>query len=204
MRPVEIRNYKIELRQRIKQERRDLDPEFKAQMDKAIAENVRRLHQYKRCDTLLVYVSTPIEVDTFGIIKNAWQDGKKVAVPRCVPETRELTFHYITDFSELSSGTFNVLEPAIDSPKVTNYSGCLMLVPALMFDLRGYRLGYGMGYYDRCMANFEGPSAGICYMCNVKYHMPNGRFDRPVDILVTENWIRSKKHQKKRSFRNND
>lgn len=195
MRPLEIRNYKIALRTKVKQARRLMDPAEKEQLDTAIAENVRRLHQYKRCETLMVYVSTPIEVDTRRIIERAWQDGKKVAVPRCITETREMTFHYITSFDELSPGTFHVLEPAESSPKVTDYSGALMLVPAFQFDLRGYRLGYGMGYYDRCLASFDGPCAGICYAGDVRYHLPNGRFDRPVNILVTNQWIRSLKPQ---------
>lgn len=203
MRPLEIRNHKIELRAKLKQERRELDPSEKAIMDQKIAENVQKLHQYKRCTTLLVYVSTPIEVDTRAIIENAWKDGKRVAVPRCITETREMTFHYIKSFDDLSVGTFNVLEPSRDSETVTDYSGCLMIVPGFMFDIRGYRLGYGMGYYDRAMSNFDGPSAGICYSKYVKYHMPNGRYDRAVDILVTEGWIRTKKPQKKKSWNNN-
>ena len=200
MRPIDIRNYKIELRKLIKQERRELDLTVKAEMDEKIADNVRRLRQYKKCTTLLTYVATPIEVETRGIIKNAIADGKRVAVPRCLPETRGLSFHYINGTDELSPGTFGVLEPDENSKSVTDFTGCLMIVPALMFDIRGYRLGYGMGYYDRCMSHFEGPSAGICYSQNVRYHMPNGRFDRPVDILVTEKWIRSKKEQKKKVF----
>ncbi len=204
MRPLEIRNFKIELRKKIKEERRNLNPEVKAEMDKKIAENVRRLHQYKRCNTLLIYVSTPIEVDTREIIKNAISDGKRVAVPRCVTETREMTFHYINDISELSPGTFGVLEPEKDSETVVDFGGCLMIVPALTFDIRGYRLGYGMGYYDRCMSKFIGPSAGICYQNDIRYYMPNGRFDRPVDVLVTEKWIRSKKEQKKKVWANAD
>ena len=202
MRPLEIRNHKIELRAKLKQERRELDPAEKRLMDGKIAENVRKLHQYKRCTTLLIYVSTPIEVDTRAIIENAWQDGKRVAVPRCITETREMTFHYIQSFDDLAPGTFNVPEPSADSEKVTDYSGCLMIVPGFMFDLRGYRLGYGMGYYDRAMSSFIGPSAGICYSKYVKYHMPNGRYDRAVDILVTENWIRTQKAQKKKSWLN--
>ena len=108
MRPIDIRNYKIELRKLIKQERRELDPTVKAEMDEKIADNVRRLRQYKKCTTLLTYVATPIEVETRGIIKNAIADGKRVAVPRCLPETRGLSFHYINGTDELAPGTFGV------------------------------------------------------------------------------------------------
>lgn len=198
MRPLDIRNRKIELRAKIKKMRREMDPDRKAAMDRKISENVRRLYQYKRCDTVMVYVSTPIEVDTCRIIENAWEDGKRVAVPLCHPETKSLTFHYITSFDQLHEGNYHLKEPDENSPAVTEYTGCLMILSGFQLDLRGYRLGYGMGYYDRCMSNFDGVSAGICYTENVVGYMPNGRFDRPVDVLVTESWIRSKKTPKER------
>lgn len=200
MRPLEIRNHKIELRARIKQRRMALDPAVKAEADRKISENVRRLYQYKRCDTLLAYVSTPIEVDTYTVIRNAWADGKRVAVPLCHPEDRTLTFHYITSFDQLSVGSYHLMEPSADSPAVSDYAGCMMIVSAFQLDLRGYRLGYGFGYYDRCMANFNGPSVGLCYADDVTYRMPNGRYDRPVDVLVTESWIRSKKTPKRKAW----
>lgn len=187
---LDIREYKKDLRNRIKTERREMEPELKKKVDSAIARNVRRLYQYKSCETVLVYVSTEIEVDTKEIIMNAWEDGKKVAVPRCIPNTRLMEFHYITSFEQLSPGLFSVLEPSEDLPIVTKYDACLMLVPALMFDRSGYRLGYGKGYYDRYMSKFTGTSVGLAYSFEVKYKMIHGRFDRPVDLIVTDKWIK--------------
>lgn len=204
MRPLEIRNFKIDLRAKIKQARRELPPEQKAELDRGVASNVYRLYQYKRCKKLLIYVSTPIEVDTRKIIEQAWADGKTVAVPRCITETREMTFHAITSFDELMPGAFGVLEPKQDVPELDDMSESLMIVPAFQFDLRGYRLGYGMGYYDRCMSKFDGPTAGICYSHDIRYHLPNGRYDRAVDIIVTEKWIRSKKPQADKPWHKKD
>lgn len=190
MRPLDIRQYKQELRNSIKLERSELLKNEKSRLDSAIARNVSRLYQYRSAKTILVYVSTPIEVDTFKIIENAWADGKQVAVPRCIDGTRKMEFHYIKSFSELSSGTFGVLEPDASLPIVTDFNGCLMLLPALSLDYLGYRLGYGKGYYDRYLARFNGACAGICYSFNIRRHMHHGRFDRPVDVIVTEKWIK--------------
>ena len=82
MRPIDIRQYKQELRDAIKEERRNMNPEEKARLDSGIARNVQRLYQYRSAKTVLVYVSTVIEVDTFKIIENCWRAGKLVAVPR--------------------------------------------------------------------------------------------------------------------------
>ena len=190
MRPLDISTYKTEIRNRIKQERQQMDPEIKAKYDKGVADNVRRLYQYKSAKTVLVYVSTPIEVDTIQIIKNCWEDGKKVAVPRCIPDTRMMEFHYIESLDQLSPGMFSVLEPNENLDIVEDFSGCLMLLPALSLDYLGYRLGYGKGYYDRYLSRFEGVCAGLCYTQHTRKHMYHGRFDRPVDVIVTEKWIK--------------
>lgn len=190
MRPIDIRQYKTELRDFIKNERRNLDKAEKAELDSGVTRNVFRLYQYKAATTVLVYVSTPIEVDTYGIIEGAMRDGKKVAVPRCIPDTRFMEFHYINSVDELSPGMFGVPEPSPDAPTVDDFTGCLMLLPALSLDYLGFRLGYGKGYYDRYLSRYNGACVGICYSMDVRRHMYHGRFDRPVDVIVTEKWIK--------------
>ncbi len=203
MRPIDIRQYKQELRASIKEERKNMDPEEKARLDAGVTRNVQRLYQYRSAKTVLVYVSTAIEVDTFKIIEGCWRDGKKVAAPRCIDGTRLMDFHYITSFEDLKPGTFGVLEPDENLPIVEDFTGCLMLLPALSIDYLGYRLGYGKGYYDRYMSKFSGSCAGICYSDCIRRHMYHGRFDRPVDVIVTEKWIKdvsSRRETQRRKF----
>ena len=191
MRPIDIRGYKQDLRARSKERRRNIAADEKQLLDKAVADNVRRLKEYRPANTILIYMSTPIEVDTIGIIKNAWADGKRVAVPRCIPDTRDMEFHYIDNLECLSVGTFSVLEPDPSLPIVTDFSGCLMIVPGMHFDMKGYRIGYGKGYYDRYMVRFTGISAGICYSGELKPFLYHGRYDRHVDIVVTDKRIKT-------------
>ena len=191
MRPIDIRGYKQDLRARSKERRRNMKSDEKQLLDKAVADNVRRLKEYRPAKTILIYMSTPIEVDTIGIIKNAWADGKRVAVPRCIPDTRDMEFHYIDNLECLSVGTFSVLEPDPSLPIVTDFSGCLMIVPGMHFDMKGYRIGYGKGYYDRYMVRFTGISAGICYSGELKPFLYHGRYDRHVDIVVTDKRIKT-------------
>ena len=191
MHPIDIRKYKQDLRLKCREERRNMPSEKKQELDRKIAENVRRLKEYKPAKTLLIYLSTTLEVDTVEIIKNAWADGKQVAVPRCIDGTRDMEFHYITDFDCVSPGTFSVLEPSPELPVVTDFSGCLMIVPGMRFDMKGYRIGYGKGYYDRYMVRFTGISAGICYSDELKPFMYHGRYDRAVNIVVTDKKIKT-------------
>lgn len=188
---TDIRPIKTELRQKYRGLRQAMPPEIKEQRDEVIADQVRRLWQYENNDVLLIYVSTDIEVDTFRIIRRALADGKRVAVPRCVPDTRNMEFYYIQSTDELEPGMFGVLEPAACPEKMyrPNDRG-LCIVPAFSYDWNGYRLGYGKGYYDRFLSRFEGNIVGICYSDCVQRTLPHGRYDRPVELLVTEKYLR--------------
>ena len=188
---MDIRPIKTELRQKYRSLRQTMPQEIKEQKDAAIATQVRRLWQYQRNNILLIYVSTSIEVDTFRIIRQALEDGKRVAVPRCVPDTRNMEFYYIDSTDELDPGMFGVLEPAVNPDRLyKECDGGLCIVPAFSYDWRGFRLGYGKGYYDRFLSKFEGNIVGICYSECVQRSLPHGRFDRPVELLVTESYLR--------------
>ena len=187
----DIRPIKQKLRVRYKALRRALTCEEKQERDRCVANNVRRLWQYSKATTLLTYVSTDIEVDTREIIRMALADGKRVAVPRCVPNTCLMDFYYIDSLEQLKPGAFGVLEPDPDETKLlTDMSHGLCLVPALCYDLEGFRLGYGKGYYDRYLSGFGGALVGLCYSDCIEKHLPHGRFDRSVETLVTESYIR--------------
>ncbi|MBQ3069815.1 MAG: 5-formyltetrahydrofolate cyclo-ligase [Clostridia bacterium] len=191
MQITDIRPIKQELREKYKAARRAMEPSVKAEKDRRIASSVRRLWQYDKHDTLLCYVSTAIEVDTRQIIEQALKDGKRVAVPRCVPGTRQMEFYYIHSLDELEKGTFGVLEPRPDPTRLlTDMQSGLCLIPALCYDLSGFRLGYGKGYYDRFLASFEGSLVGLCYSDGIERNLPHGRYDRPVETLVTDQFIR--------------
>ena len=188
---TDIRPVKTALREKYKQWRRELTEAEKHDADTRILERVCDLWQYRQNDTVLTYVSTAIEVDTHALISRALNDGKRVAVPRCVPGTREMEFFYIDAMEQLTPGTFGVLEPDPERcEKLTDYRKGLCLVPALSYDWRGFRLGYGKGYYDRFLSRFEGNMVGMCYAACVQKNLPHGRFDCPVELLVTEQYIR--------------
>lgn len=195
--PIEdIRKLKMRLRAQFRAIREAMDPAVREEADRSIAETVRKLWQYRVSRQILVYVSTPIEVDTHRIITQALADGKRVAVPRCVPDTRNMEFYYIESMDDLSPGSFGVLEPQADPARlVSDFSYAMCLIPAFSYDFSGYRLGYGKGYYDRFLAGFDGHMIGLCYSSCVRRSLPHGRFDRSVQLLVTENYIRRTKRR---------
>lgn len=190
MRGLDLKNYKISLRNRYKELRRGLGEEKKKQMDAAIFAKVTRLQVYQNAETVLVYVSTPIEVDTHALIRHALAQGKRVAVPYCIPGTVQMEFYYISSMDELASGTFGVLEPNPEtSRKAIRTERALCIMPGLAYDKSGYRLGYGKGYYDRFLSRFQGIKVGICYSACIRGTLPHGRYDVPADLLVSEKYV---------------
>lgn len=189
----DLREYKSELRSRFKNMRKAMLPEEKQRLDSAVFRRVIGSAAYKRCSLLLTYVSTDIEVDTAELIRQALADGKRVAVPRCISGTRLMDFYYITAMDDLEPGSFGVLEPITDKcRKTAEFDGALCIVPGLSFDMKGFRLGYGKGYYDRFLSAHPNMTLmGLCYCRCTVSELIVGRFDKPVDYLATEKYIRT-------------
>lgn len=188
----DVRQYKKDLRTRYRHVRDEMPPHKKAEKDAKILERVMNLPEYKNCATLLCYVSTSGEVDTRRLIELSLQNGKNVAVPRCVDGSRDMDFYIINSLNELSPRTFGVLEPAGGNDRLlSDFSRCLCVLPGLVFDMQGYRLGYGGGYYDRFLSSkYSGSTAGVCYSeCSVT-SMRHGRYDVRCGVLVTDLFVK--------------
>lgn len=179
---------KQELRKLYKGIRKGFSNSKKLELDNAITNRFLTLDEYKSCKILFAFVSTAIEVNTHTIIKKSLLDGKKVAVPKCIDLSGNMEFYFINSFDDLKPGTMSILEPDESiCKKATNLTDGLCIVPGLCFDNRGYRLGFGGGYYDRFLENFNGTSVGICYSECTQAELLIESFDKSVDILITEN-----------------
>ncbi|WAA10414.1 5-formyltetrahydrofolate cyclo-ligase [Fervidibacillus albus] len=127
------------------------------------------------------------EVDTFAIIEEGWRKGKTIAVPKCVPATRELQFFRIQNLNEVEKGYFGLLEPneerteAIEREKID-----LLIVPGIVFSTTGYRIGHGGGYYDRYLQNFDQQTVSLVFEEQIVDQLPVEMHDERVEMIVTE------------------
>ena len=197
MRYTDIREVKKKLRSEFKSVRRGFAAEEQLRRDRQILQRLLALPEYHKAPRVLSYVSTAIEVDTRSLIEQALRDGKKVAVPWCVPGKVDMKFFLIGGLDELEPGSFGVLEPVpgkhrelLDVVSEAEMVNSLCVLPGLGFDLSGYRLGYGKGYYDRFLSGYCGTTAGVCYTACLRTLLPHGRYDRMMNILVTEKFVK--------------
>lgn len=134
-----------------------------------------------------ITISRPSEVDTYAIISQAWMEGKKVAVPKCIPENRKMDFRYITDFSQLESVYYGLKEPKEDMTGLALKDDIdLLIVPGVAFSTNGFRLGFGGGYYDRFLPGYNGKTVSLAFSCQIVNNLPVEIHDIPVGRIITE------------------
>lgn len=187
----DVRPLKNRLREESKQIRRNFSFEEKKKKDAAIFWRLTGLPQYQHCRMLLTFVSTPIEVDTRRIIQQALRDQKQVVVPRCIPDQIQMEFCRIHSLRDLKKGTFSVMEPKTYCKVIRCFRNSICIVPGLAFDMYGYRLGYGKGYYDRFLKHYQGFRVGICYTDCLKNQLPHGKYDQAVHLLATDKFSKT-------------
>lgn len=168
---------------------RDAAPErVRATLDARILANLQAAPDYQDADLVLTYVSIGSEVDTRAVIEDAFCESKRVAVPRRTAE-KGLEFVEISSLEELHTTSFGILEPDASVPalQASELVGSICLVPGLIFDGEGNRIGYGAGYYDRFLAFYPGQKIALArtrqLSCN---ELPHESHDIVVDMVVTD------------------
>ncbi|MCR5653741.1 MAG: 5-formyltetrahydrofolate cyclo-ligase [Ruminococcus sp.] len=180
---------KSEIRSHYKTVRQNIPLDTKSEMDGRIAELFFGLSEYRECSALLAFVSKSTEVDTERIIRQAFSDGKTVAVPRCDVKTNTMRFFEIRSFLDLETGCYGISEPKKNYPELRSFDDSVCIVPGLVYDKERFRVGFGGGYYDRFLSEYSGVSVGVCYSSCIERILPKDEFDRPVDILITDTTI---------------
>lgn len=155
---------------------------------KKIASRLQGLAVFKSAKTVGIYLSVRSEVDTLSLLKILRRLGKTAAAPRAVPRSRGLQFHAIPNgLEDCRTGSYGIPEPLPSCRRVPDEKIDLLLVPGLAFDVRGIRLGYGKGYYDRYLEKHPRiPALGLAYEKNFTLRLPRDARDRPVHRVLTE------------------
>jgi 5-formyltetrahydrofolate cyclo-ligase len=173
----------------------------------AVTRHLASLPALRQADTIMAFMSLPQEIDTGPVIRWAWDEGKRVAIPRMeaaagaapggAPAWRMVSVHLQAAdvpapaaHPALAAGPFGFLT-ALDAPVVPAEEIDVVLAPCQAVDRRGNRLGKGGGYYDRFLAQPEVRAVRVALAMpeQVLDAVPVGEADEPMDRIVTESAV---------------
>ena len=176
------------VRAEVLRQRDGLAPEIRAVFSRQIADSVMRWIQSESFDAVMLYLSMRSEVETVGLLERLLHAGKQVCAPVVDTEQNRLIPRRIQEAeTALVRHRYGMLEPNTACPIFPISQLQLIIVPGIAFDCKGYRLGYGKGFYDRFLANC--PHAipiGLAYQIQVVEDTFPQAWDVPVKHIFTE------------------
>ncbi|WP_077213975.1 5-formyltetrahydrofolate cyclo-ligase [Bacillus dakarensis] len=141
-------------------------------------------------ETIGITISKFPEVDTYQIIRRAWEEKKTIVIPKCLPKQKEMDFRALTAFNQLESVYYGLFEPIETQTEFTEKEKIdLLIVPGLGFTRNGYRLGFGGGYYDRFLKNYNGKTLSLAFHQQLVEELPIEEHDIPVLKIITDQEI---------------
>ncbi len=152
------------------------------------------LPEYQVADTVLWYLHNRSELRTRQAVAAALAEEKRIIVPYCMGE--ELRLWRLQSMEELTTGSYGIPEPPRarwhEAERQVNAQQLdLVIVPGVAYDRQCRRLGSGKGYYDKLLAKLrpDALTVALCYECQIFERVPQGRYDIPVNMIITEQHI---------------
>ncbi len=175
---------KADLRARLLAARRALDPAARAAWDRAIGERVVRWWRAARPAALGVYWPLAGEPDLAPAYGELERLGARLLLPVVMARHAALEFAHWRIGEAMVKDAMGVAVPA--ELRIAAAYPPALLVPCLGYNGRGYRLGYGGGFYDRTLARVPRPqTVGIAYS-NLQVAFDGDAHDVALDRIVTE------------------
>ncbi len=181
---------KREVRHKVLALRDALSAQQLEEFSKKIFLELKQLPVYKNAVTIMSYLTHGSEVRTEQIIEESLINDKKIILPKTNQKKNELDLYQINNLDkDVEPGIFGIREPVPERTISINPSQLdLIIVPGVAFDLKGFRIGYGGGYYDRFLALFpkEIDTIGLAFEVQILKEAPINSTDQAVDLILTE------------------
>ncbi len=176
---------KRSIRSQFLAQRKSLSDETHQELSDEIQKRLIDSGYLNEADCVALYSAINNEVRMDKVAEFVLQEGKRLAYPRIRGD--ELDFFEVADMDDLAAGSFGVMEPK-GKTLVSSDELDVVVVPGVVFDLSGHRLGYGKGYYDRtlnsCRKNCK--KVGVAFDFQVTDKLPTFEHDQVLTLLVTE------------------
>jgi len=179
---------KAELREFALSYRNSLDEEKYMNLSLAITYKLCYMFPFKEAYDYHFFIGSAQkrEIITKPLIDVLLKSGRNVFVPK-VNKDNILSTHKIHTLLDLKFGAFGIEEPITFSTNTTNFD-CI-IVPMLGADIKGNRVGYGKGFYDRFLENANGVKIGIVFDACLVDELESEEHDIPLDLIITENRV---------------
>jgi 5-formyltetrahydrofolate cyclo-ligase len=188
-----IRDRKQYIRRSVRAVRRGLSEAERLARSRCIWERVIALSCYQHARMVLGYMAFDHEVLTDGLMQQAMASGKQIVLPMVQADREGMTLYAIEDLEhDVAPGYRGILEPRPRRTRaVAPETLELMLIPGVAFDLRGGRLGFGAGFYDRLLSRLRRgiPTVGLAFDFQVIPRLPSQPHDIMLDAIVTERCV---------------
>lgn len=155
-----------------------------------ISDSFFSLDLFKNRKKILIYHSIRNEIITHDLISELLDENMEVFLPYISDDKKELLISKVSNNFKLKSGVFGIKEP-LYRQNVPVSDMDIIIVPGLLFDRNGYRIGYGGGYYDRLLSGINDNiiTIGFVYDDFLQDSLPINKHDMPVKIIITEKQI---------------
>lgn len=184
---------KSDVRRTLKAVLADMPAAVRHEKSVAACQRVTTSREFAAARVVMLFLSTPQEVDTSTIALRAWQQGKTVVVPKVSWNQRRMLPVEISSLADsvMTTSGNGIREPVGGNPLPIDLID-LVLVPGLGFTPCGSRIGRGMGFYDRFLSQdaFLGLSCGLAFEEQVLNTLPNDPHDIAVSMLATDTHLR--------------
>jgi len=155
--------------------------------------NLSSLPEWKKAKTVLLYLGIKTEFDPTPLVEAALSMEKTVVLPRILKGENRLEIRQVQSLDQnCIPGVWGLREPnPVTCPEITPLQLDFILVPGVAFDLKGNRMGYGAGFYDRLLSSpdLRAPRVSALFPEQCVDQVPHEPHDQPVDILVLPNQI---------------
>ena len=175
---------KDSLRKQVAEARDGLTPEERQAKGLEIENRLFRLSEFTRSSRILFFASFRSEVNTIPMIRRALAEGKRVVLPKVKGNNLEL-FEIKDCEKDVSPGAWGIPEPH-EHNRVALDAVDLLIVPGLVFDEHGNRLGYGAGFYDKLLASCTKPTVALAFETQIVSEVPAAKHDIRIKKIVTE------------------
>lgn len=184
MRSSELKRAKRRTRRAVLDERDALSADIREERGGRVVERFLDLPEVQRAKTIMLFSHFGSEVPTGSLIQRLHERGVVVALPRIEDAHLVPLAHAPGD--PTSTTSFGAREP-VDGTPIDPASIDVVAVPGVAFDRGGRRIGYGGGYYDRFLRGLPAFTVALAFDLQVlEEALPAGRFDLPVQAVVTE------------------